>query len=35
LIVKEVAEAHGWDIRVTEGSEGGVQFAITGVEFAD
>jgi len=34
-IVKQVAEAHSWDIRVTEGAEGGARFEITGVEFAD
>ena len=32
-IVKRVAEAHGWSIRVTGGSEGGARFEITGVEF--
>ena len=31
-IVKQVAEAHGWEITVTEGSEGGARFEITGVE---
>lgn len=34
-IVQQVAEAHGWDIRVTEGSEGGARFEITGVEFVE
>ncbi len=34
-IVKQVAEAHGWEIRVTEGSEGGARFEITGIEFQD
>ena len=33
-IVKQVAEAHGWDVRVTDGSAGGARFEITGVEFA-
>jgi PAS domain S-box-containing protein len=33
-IVKEIVDAHGWDIRITEGSEGGARFEITGVEFA-
>lgn len=32
-IVKRVAEAHGWDIDVTDGSNGGARFEITGVEF--
>jgi signal transduction histidine kinase len=32
-IVKEVAEAHGWEITITEGSEGGARFEITNVEF--
>jgi len=31
-IIKRVAEAHGWDIDVTEGSTGGARFEITGVE---
>ena len=34
-IVEQVAEAHGWDIRVTDGSAGGARFEITGVETAD
>jgi len=33
-IVKQVAEAHGWDIDVTDSSEGGARFEITGVESA-
>jgi PAS domain S-box-containing protein len=33
-IVKQVVEAHDWEIRVTEGSTGGARFEITGVEFA-
>jgi PAS domain S-box-containing protein len=32
-IVGRVAEAHGWNIDVTEGSTGGARFEITGVEF--
>jgi signal transduction histidine kinase len=32
-IVKEVAEAHGWEISLTESSQGGARFEITGVEF--
>jgi len=33
-IVKQVAEAHGWTIDVTDGSDGGARFEITDVEFA-
>ncbi|MEF8786447.1 MAG: PAS domain S-box protein [Haloarculaceae archaeon] len=32
-IVKQIVEAHGWEIRVTEGAEGGARFEIVGVEF--
>lgn len=31
-IAKQVAEAHGWNIRATEGSNGGARFEITGIE---
>ena len=31
-IVAETAEAHGWDVRVTESEEGGARFEVTGVE---
>jgi PAS domain S-box-containing protein len=31
-IVDEIAEAHGWSVRATEGSEGGARFEVTGVE---
>jgi PAS domain S-box-containing protein len=34
-IVKEVAEAHEWSIRVTESADGGARFEITGVETDD
>jgi PAS domain S-box-containing protein len=34
-IVKEIVSAHGWDIRVTEGTDGGARFEITGVEQRD
>lgn len=34
-IVKEIVEAHEWDIRVREGPGGGARFEITGVESAD
>ena len=30
-IVSEIAEAHGWDLEVTESSAGGARFEITGV----
>lgn len=32
-IVEQVAEAHGWEIQATTGSDGGARFEITGVEF--
>jgi hypothetical protein len=32
-IVKQVTEAHGWEIDVTEGADDGALFEITGVEF--
>jgi PAS domain S-box-containing protein len=31
-IVEEIVDVHGWDIRVTEGPDGGARFEITGVE---
>jgi len=34
-IVKRIAEAHGWEVSVTEGSDGGAQFEFENVEFAD
>lgn len=34
-IVKEIVEAHGWEIQVTESTTGGARFEITGVEFVD
>ncbi|WP_312621410.1 PAS domain S-box protein [Haloarcula sp. 1CSR25-25] len=33
-IVEQVADAHGWDICVTDGSESGARFEFTDVEFA-
>jgi signal transduction histidine kinase len=30
-IVSEVVEAHGWDVRITDGAEGGARFEITDV----
>jgi nitrogen-specific signal transduction histidine kinase/DNA-binding NarL/FixJ family response regulator len=32
-IVTQIVAAHGWDIHVTAGTEGGARFEITGVEF--
>jgi PAS domain S-box-containing protein len=34
-IVKEIVEAHGWEIRVTDSETGGARFEITGVEATD
>ncbi|MFB6254063.1 MAG: sensor histidine kinase, partial [Halobacteriaceae archaeon] len=34
-IVKRVADAHGWEIQVTESETGGARFEITGVEFGE
>ena len=34
-IVERIVEAHGWEIRVTDGNEDGARFEITGVEFVD
>ncbi|MDS0279448.1 ATP-binding protein [Halomicroarcula sp. S1AR25-4] len=31
-IVRQIAEAHGWDVRVTESTDGGARFEITGVD---
>lgn len=31
-IVKEIADAHDWGIRVTESDDGGARFNVTGVE---
>ncbi|WP_251328562.1 PAS domain S-box protein [Haloplanus pelagicus] len=31
-IVKEIVEAHGWDITVTDGTNGGARFGISGVD---
>lgn len=32
-IVKQVIDAHGWSVRVTDGTGGGARFEITEVEF--
>jgi signal transduction histidine kinase len=34
-IVEQVADAHGWDVAVAEGTDGGARFEVTGVEGAD
>lgn len=34
-IVREIVEAHGWEIRVTESAAGGARFEITDVEVRD
>lgn len=34
-IVKQVAEAHGWQVHLAESETGGARFEITGVEFAE
>lgn len=34
-IVDQIATAHGWDVRVTNGSDGGARFEITGVELPE
>jgi len=34
-IVQQIADAHSWGIRVTDGSDGGARFEISGVEFSD
>lgn len=34
-IVKQIVESHDWEIRVTESSDGGARFEITGVDFSE
>jgi PAS domain S-box-containing protein len=34
-IVEQIAEAHGWELAVTEGERGGARFEFTGVERVD
>ncbi|WP_336326049.1 PAS domain-containing sensor histidine kinase [Halovenus sp. HT40] len=34
-IVKRIAEAHGWQVEVVDGTDGGARFEFTDVEFAD
>ncbi len=34
-IVRQIADAHGWDVRVTDGDDGGARFEFSGVEFPE
>lgn len=34
-IVKQIVNAHGWDITITDSEDGGARFEITGVEITD
>ena len=34
-IVEEIATAHGWDVHVTEGDDGGARFEVRGVDIRD
>lgn len=34
-IVKQVADAHGWEIGLTDGTDSGARFEITSIEFAE
>jgi len=34
-IARQIAEAHGWEIRLTDSTAGGARFEITGVEFLE
>ena len=34
-IVRTIANAHGWDVSVTESDDGGARFAVTGIEFVE
>jgi Signal transduction histidine kinase len=34
-IVKEIANAHGWEVTVTESEQGGARFEFSGVQFID
>ncbi|MFB6131560.1 MAG: sensor histidine kinase [Salinigranum sp.] len=31
-IVRQIADAHGWDVAVTDGTDGGARFEVTGVD---
>ena len=32
-IVRDIVEAHGWEIDITDGPDGGARFEVTGVDF--
>lgn len=34
-IVERICDAHGWEVAVTDGTDGGARFELTGLEFAD
>ncbi|WP_281195046.1 PAS domain S-box protein [Halorubrum sp. F4] len=34
-IVEQVVEAHGWEIRIVDGTDGGARFEVTGAEFVE
>lgn len=34
-VVKQIVDAHGWEIHATDGPEGGARFEISGVEFTE
>ncbi|ELY60468.1 HTR-like protein [Natronococcus amylolyticus DSM 10524] len=34
-IVERICDAHGWDVAVTDGADGGARFELTGLEFVD
>jgi len=34
-IVRTIANAHGWDVSVTESDDGGARFSVTGIEFVE
>jgi PAS domain S-box-containing protein len=34
MIIREIADAHGWDVRVTDGSTGGARFEVRNVALA-
>jgi len=35
FIVRDIVDAHGWDVSVTEGTDGGARFEVTGVDPGD
>ena len=34
-IVKQIADAHGWEVHVTESADGGARFELSGVDVAE